>query len=701
MLEMLSDLGLQCLKAEAERAEDDSELKSVTERARQHCGLLRRIARAQIHDIDAKLLLGRFVARSQDEVDATRVQAHGELKRVLSAGNVEKLSRIPERVTGLSRAAVYLLCAENVLSASALDEGTRYEQLVAILGNLKEEGDVAKLMERICVPGDDHGQDSCAPLSLDLRRRIVSEALKTLTGSKLKLEAQDSAPTPGVRRMNKLVALLEAEPDATPLALQKLWAAPDQAPLVFCELARSGVSASALRRVAAALLGSVLTESPQIGEAFHQAIAQQLSEVASKSDTTRSVSELQHTLSSIGRDEQAIWETSVLPQLRRFCGDSGGAGGQAHLQDVRLSLLRSCEVRARFPSGRFPSRPVRSLPGSTPPHGAHAQEYGHPIAGSSALMLYQKTCALIANAWTDATVQLRPERVADETECRALFEELFLSVGDVTARGAAQAQCLFRLSSLVDFLTIWGSSSDQAGALLSECWRDVLSFMIDRRAVAEDLLVQSMPRAQLSEPHARLIVEHVRERVNQEGCEGTPPSKLLFQVGLWCCDRSVREQIEGELILEMMPTKRPEVLALRADDELCALVLARADASRFVRTGLYPHLVGFVMRESARAGAAGRSWVDPFTSSPHHLLTQLVCGHCWLAAAALACEVQGVNRGLRNCVDGGMCALEDALRDASGMLGCVDMEGPPPPEEWETQRRRALAALNAAAPSDV
>ena len=312
-------------------------------------------------------------------------------------------------------------------------------------------------------------------------------------------------------------------------------------------------------------------------------------------------------------------------------------------------------------------------------------------------MLYQKTCALVANAWTDATVHMAPERVADETACRALFEELFSSVGDVTACGAAQAQCLFRLSSLVDFLVIWGSSMEQSGVLLSECWRDVLSFMIDRRAVAEETLVQSMPRAELNEPHARYIVEHVRENINRERAEGKPSSKLLFQVGLWCCDRTVREQVEGELVLEMMPTKRPEAVALRADDELCALVLARADASRFVRTALYPHLVGFVLRESARARAAGLSWVDPFTSSPHHLLTQLVCGRCWLPAAALACEVQGVNRGLRNCVDGSMCALEDALRDASGMLGCIDSEGPPPPEEWDTQRRRALAALNAAA----
>ena len=50
----------------------------------------------------------------------------------------------------------------------------------------------------------------------------------------------------------------------------------------------------------------------------------------------------------------------------------------------------------------------------------------------------------------------------------------------------------------------------QSGVLLSECWRDVLSFMIDRRAVAEETLVQSMPRAELNEPHARYIVEHVR-----------------------------------------------------------------------------------------------------------------------------------------------------------------------------------------------
>ncbi len=356
MLEVLSDLGLQCLKAEAEQALDDCEIKGIAERARQHCGLLRRVARAQIHDIDAKLLLGHFVARSQDDEEATQVQAREELKRVLSAGNVEKLSRIPERVTGLSRAAVYLLCAENVLSASELDEGTRYDQLIAVLGNLKEEGDVAKLMERICVPGHHHGQDSCAPLSLELRQRIVSEALKTVTGSKLKLGAQDSPPSPGIRRMHKLVALLEAEPDASPAALQTLWAAPDQAPVVFCELARSGVSASALRRVAAALLGSVLTESPQIGEAYHQAIAQQLSEVASTFDAAHAVSELQRVLSSIGRDEQAIWETSVLPQLRRFCGDSGGAGGQAHLQDVRLRLLRLCEVRAARVSGAFPGK---------------------------------------------------------------------------------------------------------------------------------------------------------------------------------------------------------------------------------------------------------------------------------------------------------------------------------------------------------
>ena len=190
-------------------------------------------------------------------------------------------------------------------------------------------------------------------------------------------------------------------------------------------------------------------------------------------------------------------------------------------------------------------------------------------------MLYQKTCALVANAWTDATVHMAPERVADETACRALFEELFSSVGDVTACGAAQAQCLFRLSSLVDFLVIWGSSMEQSGVLLSECWRDVLSFMIDRRAVAEETLVQSMPRAELNEPHARYIVEHVRENINRERAEGKPSSKLLFQVGLWCCDRTVREQVEGELVLEMMPTKRPEAVALRADDELCALVLAR------------------------------------------------------------------------------------------------------------------------------
>ena len=43
MLEVLSDLGLQCLKAEAEQALDDCEIKGIAERARQQAHVDERI----------------------------------------------------------------------------------------------------------------------------------------------------------------------------------------------------------------------------------------------------------------------------------------------------------------------------------------------------------------------------------------------------------------------------------------------------------------------------------------------------------------------------------------------------------------------------------------------------------------------------------------------------------------------------------
>ena len=370
------------------------------------------------------------------------------------------------------------------------------------------------------------------------------------------------------------------------------------------------------------------------------------------------------------------------------------------------------------------------------------QDCGHPIAGSRSLNLYNRISLLVMRGWTTVggggRDNITPARVADDTACRALFSEL-LDVS--TTPGCPFDVCLTRLKLLVELLVIWSGfevhdvhdtgsaewfdaeldgrnhSTEPAEAsptVVSDSWVDLLMVLVDTTAAASRdgiadtspdptictmsrLISSSVRQAGLPAAREQSVVHHLRET-----CAASERQSLLYRVGLSCRDCETRDEMVRELVEATTISKKPAVPAMphtphiQADRELCSLILSRTEISRFVVTSLYPTIVEHVLAEYSKARAGGSIWVRPFTSSPHHLITQLVGSHMWLHAGALACELQGVHRGLRNSLDGVLCALEGALADSTGLLGCVsghDEGSETPPPVWEPARRRALCAL--------